>query len=109
MIINKGSYERGFAHGSVYKSVVIDASNEENKRDGYYSYFKNILEDGSKFEQKLEEDGLPYPNWCRAFVVLIEYLICFILFLVTLLSVCCCCVVIVIALLLLLLCCCCCC
>ena len=23
MIINKGSYERGFAHGSIYKSEVI--------------------------------------------------------------------------------------
>ena len=31
MILNKSSYERGFAHASVYKSVCVDLVDERNK------------------------------------------------------------------------------
>mmetsp|Transcript_21701 Transcript_21701/g.71780 ORF Transcript_21701/g.71780 Transcript_21701/m.71780 type:complete len:941 (-) Transcript_21701:824-3646(-) len=32
MIINKSSYERGFGHGSVYKTVYVDLTNEAHRR-----------------------------------------------------------------------------
>ena len=31
MILNKSSFERGFAHASVYKSVCVDLVDERNK------------------------------------------------------------------------------
>ena len=38
MIINKGSYERGFAHGSVYKSEVRNYT-----RPGHITYGVNAV------------------------------------------------------------------
>ncbi|XP_014601550.1 PREDICTED: DNA-directed RNA polymerase I subunit RPA2 [Polistes canadensis] len=54
MIINKSAYERGFAHGMVYKSEFIDLN--DNK-----SYFAR---DPNKpfLAEKLDSDGLPIPG-----------------------------------------------
>ncbi|KAF4528628.1 hypothetical protein B566_EDAN009232 [Ephemera danica] len=49
MIINKSSYERGFAHGSIYKSEFIDISPG--------SYF---MRDPDRKDLNLDVDGLPY-------------------------------------------------
>lgn len=52
MIINKSAYERGFAHGSVYKADFIELKNTA-------SYF---CRDPSKKElnQFIDNDGLPF-------------------------------------------------
>lgn len=78
MIINKSSYERGFGHGSVYKTAVIDLEEEEKKsaRSGIRPALKfcntrqssnmeveDAVEDeggmGEKFYEELDFDGLP--------------------------------------------------
>lgn len=59
MIINKASYERGFAHGCIYKSEFIELKDTQ-------SYFcrnpqlENLVE-------KLDTDGLPHPGTKLAF------------------------------------------
>lgn len=52
MIINKSSYERGFAHGCIYKAEFIELKDTE-------SYFcrNPQLE---HLAEKLDADGLPY-------------------------------------------------
>lgn len=52
MIINKSAYERGFAHGSIYKSDFIELHNVS-------SYF---MRDPSKNEiiPYIDNDGLPF-------------------------------------------------
>jgi DNA-directed RNA polymerase I subunit RPA2 len=68
MIINKASYERGFGHGSVYKTIIIDLEEEEKKmiRDGARPTlrFGNLKPVGdiayaTKFHEGLDVDGLP--------------------------------------------------
>lgn len=73
MIINKASYERGFGHGSVYKTHVYDLDEEEKHSIGSKSTlrFCNVrtppLNDstgtsmvGEKFCEELDVDGLPF-------------------------------------------------
>jgi DNA-directed RNA polymerase I subunit RPA2 len=63
MIINKGAYDRGFKHGTIYKSQVIDVTKEGDKSEGLQQYFHNLIEGtATLFEAKLEEDGLPAPG-----------------------------------------------
>lgn len=52
MIINKSSYERGFAHGTLYKTEVI-----ELKDKGDYFYKDNTVN-----ADHLDSDGLPFPG-----------------------------------------------
>ncbi|XP_015514488.1 DNA-directed RNA polymerase I subunit RPA2 [Neodiprion lecontei] len=52
MIINKSAYERGFAHGMIYKSEFIDLKDPK-------SYFGRDP-DNSKLTDKLDPDGLPF-------------------------------------------------
>lgn len=52
MIINKSAYERGFAHGSIYKSEFIDLKTAGN-------YFCRDPSN-SKLEPWLDNDGLPF-------------------------------------------------
>ena len=73
MIINKGSYERGFGHGSMYKTAEIDLEVEEKSsaRDGVKPSlrFSNIIKTDNtdqkgaivyvKFQETLDVDGLP--------------------------------------------------
>lgn len=72
MIINKAAYERGFGHGSVYKTSMIDLDEEEKKmsRDGNKVTLKfgNIKPQQKNSKSNLPEkiistldfDGLPY-------------------------------------------------
>jgi len=61
MIINKASYERGFAHATVYKTESVSLRNDKRKnKDSPSKYFHNIAEDGKTlFSGLLEPDGLP--------------------------------------------------
>jgi CRISPR/Cas system CSM-associated protein Csm5 (group 7 of RAMP superfamily) len=43
MIISKSSFERGFGHGSMYKTIIIDLNEEEKKFISHQSK-KNIME-----------------------------------------------------------------
>lgn len=54
MIINKAAYDRGFAHGMIYKSEFIDLKDQK-------SYFARNP-DKSELVEKLDIDGLPLPG-----------------------------------------------
>ncbi|XP_025210260.1 DNA-directed RNA polymerase I subunit RPA2 isoform X5 [Theropithecus gelada] len=58
MIVNKASWERGFAHGSVYKSEFIDLS--EKIKQGDSSLVFGIKPGDPRILQKLDDDGLPF-------------------------------------------------
>lgn len=53
MIINKSAYERGFAHGSIYKSDFL-----EMVEDSYFARDPH----NPKLESLLDNDGLPHPG-----------------------------------------------
>ncbi|TRY55888.1 hypothetical protein DNTS_029133 [Danionella cerebrum] len=57
MIINKSSWERGFAHGSVYKTELIDLA---DKIKGDDSIVFGVKPDDPKIMGKLDPDGLPF-------------------------------------------------
>lgn len=69
MIMNKSSYERGFAHASVYKTKVIDLNDEKKKsakpgQSGGSLSFGNLKldkegENEIKAYESLDHDGLP--------------------------------------------------
>lgn len=54
MIINKSAYERGLAHGMIYKSEFIDLKDPK-------SYFARDPENEGLLD-KLDPDGLPNPG-----------------------------------------------
>lgn len=58
MIVNKASWERGFAHGSVYKSEFIDLS--EKVKQGDDSLVFGVKPGDPRTAQKLDTDGLPF-------------------------------------------------
>ena len=65
MILNKASYNRGFGHASVYKTIKVDLE-EEAKHAGAASVggevrmmFANKIKDGEPLYQSLQADGLP--------------------------------------------------
>uniref|UniRef100_A0A8C8W9Q4 DNA-directed RNA polymerase n=1 Tax=Panthera leo TaxID=9689 RepID=A0A8C8W9Q4_PANLE len=58
MIVNKASWERGFAHGSVYKSEFIDLS--EKIKQGDDSLVFGVKPGDPRVLQKLDDDGLPF-------------------------------------------------
>ncbi|PNJ20048.1 POLR1B isoform 7 [Pongo abelii] len=58
MIVNKASWERGFAHGSVYKSEFIDLS--EKIKQGDSSLVFGMKPGDPRILQKLDDDGLPF-------------------------------------------------
>ncbi|XP_056327098.1 DNA-directed RNA polymerase I subunit RPA2 [Danio aesculapii] len=57
MIVNKSSWERGFAHGSVYKTEIIDLS---EKVKGDDSTVFGVKPGDPKVMGKLDADGLPF-------------------------------------------------
>lgn len=61
MILNKGSYERGFGHGSVYKSYLRELN--EGQPSGKSKY-RLIKKDGADkvdlTTPGLDSDGLPF-------------------------------------------------
>jgi DNA-directed RNA polymerase I subunit RPA2 len=72
MIINKGAYDRGFGHASVYKSIQIDISEEAKlagvslkKSDASRMRFRNKVDQNGAFIHKsLGADGLPEVGTC---------------------------------------------
>ncbi|KYO22271.1 DNA-directed RNA polymerase I subunit RPA2 [Alligator mississippiensis] len=58
MIVSKASWERGFAHGSVYKTESIDLT--EKIKQGDDTLVFGIKANNPKVMQKLDADGLPY-------------------------------------------------
>uniref|UniRef100_A0A5F8GEE6 DNA-directed RNA polymerase n=1 Tax=Monodelphis domestica TaxID=13616 RepID=A0A5F8GEE6_MONDO len=58
MIVNKASWERGFAHGSVYKTELIDLS--EKIKQGDDSLVFGVKPGDLRVLQKLDSDGLPH-------------------------------------------------
>lgn len=70
MILNKASYERGFGHASIYKTV--DVSLEEEAKvagastsgDKPRMKFGNKFKDGELFHKNLDENGLPFVGDC---------------------------------------------
>ena len=54
MIINKAAYDRGFAHGMIYKSEFVDLKDQK-------SYFERNP-DKPELAEKLDADGLPIPG-----------------------------------------------
>ncbi|XP_041043934.1 DNA-directed RNA polymerase I subunit RPA2 [Carcharodon carcharias] len=58
MIINKASWERGFAHGSVYKTEMIDLDQKIKQNDGFYVF--GVKPGDKRTVQKLDDDGLPF-------------------------------------------------
>jgi len=66
MILNKGSLERGFFQGSVYKQKLINAWPDKEKRHGKQWKFRTIDSDGKKIDlgsavdvSNLDHDGFP--------------------------------------------------
>jgi DNA-directed RNA polymerase I subunit RPA2 len=66
MILNKSSYERGFGHASVYKTLEIDLKDEAKRAGASASSaevqmrFGNKIKRGTEFVyENLDEDGLP--------------------------------------------------
>ncbi|CAE7320313.1 POLR1B [Symbiodinium sp. KB8] len=63
MIINKQSYERGFGHGVVYKTKILDACDKLASKDQQeLNHFTNVMSKGSqvqRFSPHLEDDGFP--------------------------------------------------
>ncbi|XP_067241642.1 DNA-directed RNA polymerase I subunit RPA2 [Chanodichthys erythropterus] len=57
MIVNKSSWERGFAHGSVYKTDVIDLA---EKFKGQDDIVFGVKPGDPKVKDKLDVDGLPF-------------------------------------------------
>lgn len=55
MIINKGAYERGFGHGSIYKTSI----KEYNEKDKQFRYIGPESVNKAK-ESELDSDGMPY-------------------------------------------------
>jgi DNA-directed RNA polymerase I subunit RPA2 len=64
MILNKCSYERGFGHASVYKTIEVDLQEEAKmaaKSSGRpeMRFGNQVSKTGELFRKKLEIDGLP--------------------------------------------------
>lgn len=55
--MNKSSWERGFAHGSIYKTELVDLA---NKVKGDDSIVFGTKPDDPKVNGKLDADGLPH-------------------------------------------------
>ncbi|XP_032876431.1 DNA-directed RNA polymerase I subunit RPA2 [Amblyraja radiata] len=57
MIINKASWERGFAQGSVYKTEIIDLDQQVKQSNGNIVF--GVAADQKRVAHKLDDDGLP--------------------------------------------------
>ncbi|CAL1577099.1 unnamed protein product [Knipowitschia caucasica] len=57
MIVNKSSWERGFAHGSIYKTVVVDLCDKVRREE---SLVFGLKPGDTKVQDKLDQDGLPF-------------------------------------------------
>eukprot|EP01134_Creolimax_fragrantissima_P002099 CFRG2099T1 len=57
MILNKGSEDRGFAHGTVYKNKVVDLKKERRANESISHRFGISERDLIKYENKIDTDG----------------------------------------------------
>ncbi|KAI7805723.1 DNA-directed RNA polymerase I subunit RPA2 [Triplophysa rosa] len=57
MIVNKSSWERGFAHGSVYKTELVDLSEKFRGED---SVVFGVTPNDPKVMNQLDADGMPF-------------------------------------------------
>uniref|UniRef100_A0A8D3CT09 DNA-directed RNA polymerase subunit beta n=1 Tax=Scophthalmus maximus TaxID=52904 RepID=A0A8D3CT09_SCOMX len=57
MIVNKSSWERGFAHGSIYKTELVDLADKVRGEDGVVFGAKP---GDPKVNERLDADGLPH-------------------------------------------------
>ncbi|XP_061601035.1 DNA-directed RNA polymerase I subunit RPA2 [Cololabis saira] len=57
MIVNKSSWERGFAHGSIYKTELIDLA---EKMKGVNCVVFGVKPGDPKVKDRLDADGLPH-------------------------------------------------
>ncbi|TKS85282.1 DNA-directed RNA polymerase I subunit RPA2 [Collichthys lucidus] len=57
MIVNKSSWERGFAHGSIYKTELVDLA---DKVKGDNNVVFGAKSDDLRVKEKLDADGLPH-------------------------------------------------
>lgn len=55
--MNKSSWERGFAHGSIYKTELVDLADKVRGDD---SVVFGTKPGDPKVNEKLDADGLPY-------------------------------------------------
>ena len=61
MILNKSSVERGFGHGSVYKTKTVTACGiEDRKKSASQSHKQFTNTRGEKVVDGLDEDGMPF-------------------------------------------------
>lgn len=61
MTINKSSYERGFGHGTIVKTQVIDLSEISGEKKKTVLVFENKSTD-VKVNANIDADGLPFPG-----------------------------------------------
>ena len=74
MIICKQSMERGFKHGTVYVTKVIDLTKLAVPHlEGIHWHFNNLRADGSLFEETIPKDGIPAIGMCFDFYVHFEF------------------------------------
>ncbi|XP_033111134.1 DNA-directed RNA polymerase I subunit RPA2-like [Anneissia japonica] len=59
MILNKGSFERGFAHATVYKTEEIDLKKKSQNSGNRVSLIFGTDENDRRVSGKLDRDGLP--------------------------------------------------
>lgn len=60
MILNKSSYERGFGHGTVYKTEKFDIQDRERRGEERCHFFGHSPKDGAGGAGTMEVDGLPH-------------------------------------------------
>ncbi|DAZ96894.1 TPA: hypothetical protein N0F65_008855 [Lagenidium giganteum] len=61
MILNKSSYERGFAHASVYKQLSVDIGPDGKRGGAAKAYFSNVKpKTGELCAANLDRDGFPH-------------------------------------------------
>ncbi|KAM0756551.1 beta and beta-prime subunits of DNA dependent RNA-polymerase [Meredithblackwellia eburnea MCA 4105] len=65
MILNKSAHERGFGHGSIYKSHIVDLKDVKGEKgsggtpDVHFALGKDVR-DGDKRKDFIDVDGLPF-------------------------------------------------
>lgn len=59
MILNKSSYERGFAAATIYKTITVDLDDETKRFGSKVTMGNKVRKDGKPVHQNLELDGFP--------------------------------------------------
>ncbi|RWS07039.1 DNA-directed RNA polymerase I subunit RPA2-like protein [Dinothrombium tinctorium] len=59
LVLNKGAVERGFKHGSIHKTIIVNLHEIAGTRGGEIVYLFG-RQDSADYADKLDIDGLPY-------------------------------------------------